>query len=86
MVDNKSVYSIEEILDSVNNVCTNLKESGQLIKRNKTKDHLQHQLMEVKIDEMFFFGLTVGFKPLRDEGDPAVQKDLQVAHNRRGDG
>jgi hypothetical protein len=75
------VYSIEEVVDEINNVCINLKESGQLIEHNKTKDHWEHKLMRVNFADKVSFGISVGFVPLKDDIDPATVKRLQVQRN-----
>ncbi|MBP7848130.1 hypothetical protein KA013_02825 [Patescibacteria group bacterium] len=49
MVNNQPVVSIEEVIDEINNVCLGLKESGQLIEHNKTKDQRDHGLMRIKL-------------------------------------
>lgn len=75
------VESIEEIVDEISNVCVNLKESGQLIEHNKTKDTWDHQLMRVDFSEKVSFGLSIGFVPSTDKPDPAAQKRKQVERN-----
>lgn len=75
------INSIEEVVDEISNVCTSLKESGQLIEHNKTKDEWDHQLMRVDFGEKVSFGLSVGFKPTTDKTDPAAEKRKQVERN-----
>ncbi|USN55732.1 MAG: hypothetical protein H6765_03975 [Candidatus Peribacteria bacterium] len=75
------VYSIEEVVDEIANVCFNLKESGQLIESNRTKDSWDHKLMRVDFADKFSFGISVGFVPLRDEVDPASIKRLEIQRN-----
>ncbi len=75
------IDAIEEVIDEMSNVCTSLKESGQLIEHNKTKDTRDHQLMRVDFSEKVSFGLSIGFKPTTDEVDPATVKREQVERN-----
>jgi hypothetical protein len=79
--DSQKVVSIEEAVDAFLNVCTNLKESWQLLEHNKTKDALDHKLMRVKFADKFSFSLSVWFKWLTNRVDPAHQKRMSIENN-----
>ncbi|MDP2669838.1 MAG: hypothetical protein Q8O99_02250 [bacterium] len=59
---NQPVKSVEEVIDEMLNVCTNLKDSGQLLEHNKTKDHMEDKMMRIKLGNKFAFGISVIFK------------------------
>jgi len=71
---NQPVKSVEEVIDEMLNVCTNLKDSGQLLEHNKTKDHMEDKMMRIKLGNKFAFGISVIFKWPRDATDPAMDK------------
>ncbi len=77
VVDNQPIVSIEEVVDEINNACLGLKESGQLIEHNKTKDQRDHGLMRVKLWEKVAFSISVSFAPVRDEEDITSEKRIR---------
>lgn len=81
VVANQSVKTVEETVDELLNVCYGLKESGQLLESNKTKDHMEHKLMRVKLGDKISFGLSVFFKSPNDKIDPAAAKRLIRENN-----
>lgn len=82
VVANQSVKTVEEVMDELLNVCYGMKESGQLIEHNKTKDHMEHKLMRVNLWDKISFGLSIFFKPLNDKIDPAAAKRLIRENNQ----
>lgn len=74
LISVQPVKSIEEIVDEMLNVCTTMKESGALLEHNKTKDHLDHKLMRLKLWNKFAFGISVIFASPEDAVDPAIAK------------
>ncbi len=81
VVNNQPVVSIEEVIDEINNVCLGLKESGQLIEHNKTKDQRDHGLMRIKLWEKVAFSISVSFGPTRDDDDVVAEKRKRVEKN-----
>lgn len=81
VVNNQPVVSIEEVVDEINNACLWLKESGQLIEHNKTKDQWDHGLMRVKLGEKIAFSLSVSFATVRDEEDITAEKRKRAQKN-----
>jgi len=79
--DSQKVVSLEEAVDAFLNVCTNLKESWQLLEHNKTKDAWDHKLMRVKFGDKFNFSLSVWFKWLTNKIDPAHEKRMSIENN-----
>jgi len=80
---NQPVESIEEIIDELSNVCFWMRESGQLLKHNKTKDQWTHKLMNIKFGDKFSFWLTVWFKwPPTWLKDLAAEKRKEVEMNK----
>ena len=82
IISNQPVKAIEEVVDEMLNVCTNLKESGALLEHNKTKDHLENKLMRIKFGNKFAFGMSVIFKWPRESIDPGIAKRLAVEHRK----
>ncbi len=81
VVNNQPVVSIEEVIDEINNVCLGLKESGQLIEHNKTKDQRDHGLMRIKLWEKVAFSISVSFGPTRDDDDVVAERRKRVEKN-----
>lgn len=80
---NQPVQSIEEIMDELSNVCYWMRESWQLLKHNKTKDHWTNKLMNIKLWDKFSFWLTVWFQaPPAWLQDHAAEKRLAVESNQ----
>lgn len=80
LVGDQPVESIEEIIDEVSNICTNLQYTDTH-EYNKTKDALDHQMMRVKFGKKFSFTLNVWFKPVFNMVDSAHQKRLLKDNN-----
>lgn len=78
----QQVKSIEEIVDEIANRCYGLRESGQLLKHNKTKDHFGHKLEKIQLVDTLAFGLTVTFKPPPQTVEPSAEKRDQVENNK----
>lgn len=81
VVGSQSVKSVEEIIDTMNTTCRSLQESWQLLKHNKTKDHWEHRLMNIKLWEMFSFGLSVVFDEPETVRNLAWEKTEQIQNN-----
>lgn len=78
----QQVRSIEEIMDEIVNRCYGLRESGQLLKHNKTKDHMGHKLEKIKLVDTLAFGLTVTFKAPPRTTEPSAEKRMQIENNK----
>jgi len=60
----KAVRTVEEVLEEINIVLNNLKESWQLMKHIKTKEMLDTSMMNIKLWDIFSFNFFVRFKPI----------------------
>lgn len=60
----KSVRTVEEILEEVNIVLNNLKESWQLTKSVKTKETLDTSMAKIKFADVLAFNFFIKFKPI----------------------
>lgn len=78
IVGHQWVKSVEEVIDEMNTVCRSLQESGQLLKHNKTKDHMEHRMMNLKLWNIFSFGLSVVFDEPKQVDDYAQRKREQI--------
>lgn len=78
VVWNQWVKSVEEVIDEMNTVCRSLQESGQLLKHNKTKDHMEHRMMNIEFGNVFSFGLSIVFDEPRQVDDYAQRKREQI--------
>jgi hypothetical protein len=79
----QSVRSVEEIIDELSNVCYGLRESWQLLKHNKTKDHWTDKLMNIRLSDIFSFWISVSFKwPKAWSKDHAAIKRMQIERNK----
>lgn len=82
VVSDAPVTAIEDVMNELVNVCTNLENSGQLFEHNKTKDLWDHKLMRMKFGDKIAFSLSIWFKPLFDKVDPAIEKRKQRENSR----
>lgn len=71
---NKSVMSLQEILNELNTVLTALRNSWEMIKHTKTKEFLDTGLRKIKLGKIFNFDLNVTFKPMLDSKPRKKQK------------
>ena len=78
---NQPVFSIEEIVDELTNVCVNLQDGGQLLKHTKTKDSFQLMTSPLKMDELFTFDFSLGFKSMKPKQAPHAEKKLHEENN-----
>ncbi len=79
----QTIKSVEEIVDELSNVCFGLRESGQLLRHNKTKDHWTDKLMDINLWDIFSFGISISFKwPSAWSKDRAAMKRLQIERNK----
>jgi hypothetical protein len=62
----------------MNTVCRSLQESGQLLKHNKTKDHMEHRMMNIELGSVFSFGLSIVFDEPRQVDDYAQRQREQI--------
>lgn len=78
---NKSVQSIEEIVNELNTILTALKQSGELTKRNETQELLDTSLENKDMAKSFVFSLNVSSKPAGNSGndEEILQKTLDEA-------
>ena len=58
IASDQPIESIEEIIDEVSNVCTNLQYTDTN-EYNKTKDARDHKMMRINFSEKFSFTLNV---------------------------
>lgn len=78
VVANKSVMSIQDIINEMRNVVKNLRDWGQLIKHTKTKEHLDTSMSKIKLWQILAFDLAIAFKPIFNQPEPRIkQKDLK---------
>jgi hypothetical protein len=59
IVGQKSVMSIEEILDEMNNILYTLQASGELGKHNHTTEFLDSSLQNIKLAELVVFNISI---------------------------
>lgn len=81
VVGHQWVKSVEEVIDEMNTVCRSLQESGQLLKHNKTKDHMEHRMMNIEFGNIFSFGLSIVFDEPRQVEDFASRQRKQIEKN-----
>lgn len=66
VIGGKSVKTVEEIVDEINNVLTALKNSWQLMKHTKSKEFLDTSLSKIKLNQILSFDMNIAFKPIYD--------------------
>lgn len=64
VVSSKPIPSIQDVIVEMNNVLIALRNSGQLIKHNKTKEFLDTSLSKVKLNKIFAFEVNLNWKPI----------------------
>ena len=75
VVANMPIDSIEDVILEMRNICINLKDSGQLIKHQQTKDGIfTSQLPKLNLKNMFNFEIAFTTKPTWAEKDVRTEK------------
>lgn len=77
----KSVQSVEEVVDELNEILTALRNSGQLIKHIKPKEFLETSLFKIKMNKIISFDMNVEFKPIYDSKLKKEQKEKEKSQN-----
>ncbi len=76
IVSNKSVMSIEEIIDEINNILYTLQASGEMGKHNHTTEFLDSSQQNIKLHELVVFNIAIAFKPIFDSiPDIVIEKE-----------
>lgn len=77
----KSVQSVEEVVDELNEILSALRNSGQLIKHIKPKEFLETSLLKIKMNKIISFDMNVEFKPIYDSKLKKEQKEKEKSEN-----
>lgn len=88
----KTVHSIEEVVDEMNQILLKLKQGGKLIKRTKTSEFLDTSFASIKLKNIMSFNIFVHSKPLFPTPNPQakltkakeVAKKTQSLNNLNG--
>lgn len=82
VIGGKSVKTVEEIVDEINNVLTSLKNSGQLMKHTPTKEFLDTSLSKIKLNKILSFDMNVAFKPIYDSEFNKEKKEAKKSQEQ----
>ena len=77
----KSVQSVEEVVDELNEILSALRNSGQLIKHIKSKEFLETSLRKIKLGKIISFDMNVEFKPIYDSKLKKEEKEKKKSEN-----
>ena len=66
----KTIHSVEEAVDEINAIFSELKHSGALIKRTKKKQFLDSSFSNIKLSEILAFDIFVSTKPIYNKLQP----------------
>lgn len=79
---NQAVYSIEDILDEHLNVCTNTKQSGQLLKHIQPKDAWTLMTSKTVFKDMLAFRVFMRGGMTRNDTDYPQEKTFHTEYNK----
>lgn len=60
----KKVMSIEEIVDELDNMLTNMNEKWALMKHKHTDEYMETALQDIKLKDIFSFDMVIWYKPI----------------------
>lgn len=76
----KTITSVEEVVEEINQIFNKLKQDGLLSKRSKTKEFMDSSFSNIKFSQILAFDIFVAIKPIYDKLQMAQQKQ-KVKHD-----